>query len=90
LQQEADSKSSSCFFNGSSSGVGSKVWNQFLQEADSKSSSCFFNGSSSRVGSPRSGTSFYRRLIPSPVHVFSMVLVQGLVSQGLEPVSTGG
>jgi hypothetical protein len=37
---------------------------------------------------PRSATSFYRRLIPSPVHVFSMVLVQGLVPQGLEPVTT--
>jgi hypothetical protein len=50
----------------------------------------FFNGSSSRVGSRRSQTSFYRRLIPSPVHVFSMVLVQGLVPQGPKPVSTRG
>jgi hypothetical protein len=30
----------------------------------------FFNGSSSRVGSPRSQTSFYKRLIPSPIPSF--------------------
>ncbi len=72
FQQEADSQVQFMFFNGSSSRVGSKVWNQFLQEADSKFSSCFFNGSNSKVGSPRSGTSFYRRLIPSPIQVFSM------------------